>query len=272
MPDLRYHVISLISVFLALSIGLLLGIALADRGVITDQLQSEVTNIQRQLDDQRELIAERDGRIAELEERTSADEQLMQDLADTVVSASLNGVDVALVSGPWVEEQLVQDIQQTLTSEAGADLASYTSLPPPTVEDAGPATGPDRLETRILYLQEAREVLGLTTDADSPEVIVFVGGGEPPPETPEGSLEALEEAQRAMLEVWQEAGVRVVTAQPSYTERNEVPLFEELGIPSVDNADRAAGQAAVVQLANSTEDGAYGTRSTASEPFPPAPS
>jgi ABC-type proline/glycine betaine transport system permease subunit len=65
MPDLRYHLISLISVFLALAIGILLGVAMADRGVVSDRMEAEITSIQRQFARQQEEIGKQDEQIAE---------------------------------------------------------------------------------------------------------------------------------------------------------------------------------------------------------------
>lgn len=260
MPDLRYHVISLISVFLALAIGVLLGTAMADRGVISDQLQNEVTNIQNQLDQQRELIAERDARITNLQES-------VQGMSEAMISGELQEVEVALVYGPWADEEVAQNLQSTL-SEAGADLTSFERLPAPAPEEV---TGLDNADTELLYTDLATETLGAPGSPSAPEVIIFLGGGVPPQDTPEGVVETLTEAERAMFEVWLEAGVRVVAAEPANTGRSEIPLFQDIGVTSVDNADQAAGRAAVVQLATSLQDGSYGIKPTASDAFPPAP-
>lgn len=84
-------------------------------------------------------------------------------------------------------------------------------------------------------------------------------------------METLAAAERAMFKVWLDAGVRVVAVEPANTARSEIPLFQDVGVTSVDNVDQAAGQAAVVQLANSSQDGSYGIKPTASDIFPPAP-
>ena len=259
MPDLRYHVISLISVFLALAIGVLLGTAMADRGVISDQLQNEVTNIQNQLDQQQQLIAERDSRISTLQ-------QDVQSMSDTMISGKLQGRDVALIYGPWTDEAAVRDLQSVL-SDAGANLTSFEQLPAPTPQET---TGPETTSVDQTYTDAARSVLDVTGSLNSPEVVIFVGGGVPPEDAPEGTIETLEAAQRAMFEVWAGAGIRVVAAETSDTGRSEVPLFQDLGVTSVDNVDQATGQASVVQLATSFQDGSYGTKPTASDVFPPA--
>lgn len=262
MPDLRYHVISLISVFLALAIGVLLGIAMSDREIITDRLRSEVSGIQEQLDEQQQLLGERN-------EELSEQQRYLEEMSEVLMSDSLQGVDVALIRGPWASEDAAQDLQNALTTEAGANLTSFVRLPVPESVDGVPEDG---LDPETQYADEARDVLGFLGDAETPQVIVFVGGGELPPEVPEGSEEALESAQRAMFNVLLEAGVRVIATEPTSTPRSEIPLFQDLGVTSVDNVDAEVGQAAVVQLANSFEDGSYGTKPTASALFPPASS
>ena len=55
MFDLRYHVASLAAVFLALVIGILVGVGIADRGLDnakTGLLEREVASLQKQLDQQ----------------------------------------------------------------------------------------------------------------------------------------------------------------------------------------------------------------------------
>jgi len=109
-------------------------------------------------------------------------------------------------------------------------------------------------------------------------VIIFLGGGDPdlPEEAETEALEAVAQAQRAMFEVWREADseglpLRVVAAETSGSERSEVPLFEEVGVPSQDNAETPAGRAGVVLLAAGDASGAYGVKETASDPLPPPP-
>ena len=258
MPDLRYHVISLISVFLALAIGVLLGIAMSDREIITDQLRSEVSGIQERLDEQQQLLGERN-------EELSEQQRYLEEMSEVMISDNLQGVNVALIRGPWADEETAQELQNALISRAGADLTSFIRLPEPTpVDDPSvPATE---------YAGEAEDVLGFEGDAETPQVVVFIGGGEIPENAPEGSEETLDEAQRAMFDVLTESGVRIIATEPadSITSRSEIPLFQDLGIASVDNVDAEVGRAAVVRLANSLEDGSYGTKPTASALFPPS--
>ena len=266
MPDLRYHLISLISVFLALAIGILLGVAMADRGVVSDRMQAEITSIDRQLDRQQREIGEQNERIAE-------QEMMLERMSEVMIADSLKGEDVALVAGPYANPDIYRAVQGDL-SEAGANITTVETLEVP---------DPTEVTTKELTTQEAttqlesgyasavaREVLGFAgEDGEFPEVVIFVGGGDIPDDAPPGTLKALKAIQRRIFEMWLDAGVRVVGAESSDAGRSEVPLFQNVGIPSVDNADQPAGQAALIRLAATQIEGYYGTKDTASEPFPP---
>ena len=270
MPDLRYHVVSLISVFLALAIGVLLGIAMADNGVLDEQLRAQVSGIRADLDGQRALISEKDERIAALEERAAGDDAMLQGISEAVISGRLEGTNVALVVGPYADEGTARVLQDALAL-SGAALTSFTELQPP---------DPASLEIQTpeeQYAEEAARILASypTTDGmtpSGPETVVYLGGGDPPPGTDEQDLDALAAAEAAMFRVWQGADTRVVGAESSGDARSQVPQYNDLGLPSVDNADRPAGRAAIVLLAaGAAADGAYGTKGTAADPFPPVP-
>ena len=266
MPDLRYHLISLISVFLALAIGILLGVAMADRGVVSDRMQAEITSIEQQLDRQQREIGKQNERIAE-------QELMLERMSEVMIADSLQGEDVALVAGPYADPDTHQAVQGDL-SEAGANITTVETLevPDPT-EITGQELTTQEATTQLesgYATTVARQVLGYNgEDGEFPEVVVFVGGGDLPDDASPGTLKALKAVQRRMFVMWLDAGVRVVGAESSDAGRTEVPLFQNVGIPSVDNADQPAGRAALIRLAATEIEGYYGTKDTASEPFPP---
>jgi hypothetical protein len=265
VPDLRYHLISLISVFLALAIGILLGVAMADRGVVSNRVQAEIASIEQQLDRQQMEIDKRGAQIAE-------QEAMLGGMSEAMISESLEGRDVALVAGPYADPDMSGAVQSDL-SEAGANLTAFETLDAPepaeiTILENTSSGVTTRLEAN--YADDARRILGFNAEVqESPEIVVFAGGGEIPDDAPQATRERLDEAQREMFRVWLNAGVRVVGAEPTEAGHSDVSLFQDVGVPSVDHADQPAGRAALVQLAATDTDGSYGTKDTASEAFPP---
>jgi Copper transport outer membrane protein, MctB len=266
MPDLRYHLISLISVFLALAIGILLGVAMADRGVVSARVQAEITSIEQQLDRQQREIEEQNDQIVD-------QEAMLDRMSEVMISGSLQGTEVALVSGPYADPDVSGAVQSDLT-EAGANIIKVESLEPPEpaeitlLENTSPQAMTPLEDEYVGFARD--EILGLNGEIeDTPEIVIFVGGGEIPEGAPPDTRDALDSAQAEMFEVWLDAGVRVVGAEPLRAGHSEVELFQDVGIPAVVNADEPAGRAALIECA-ATEDceGTYGTKETATDPFP----
>jgi hypothetical protein len=266
MPDLRYHLISLISVFLALAIGILLGVAMADQGVVSGRVQAEITSIQQQLDRQQREIGKQNEQIAE-------QEGMLEGMSEAMIADRLQGEAVALVSGPYADPDVSGAVQGALDA-AGASIVRVESLEPPgpteitAVENTSPQSMTP-LEDE--YTDFAGEILGLGGEVagNTPEIVVFVGGGEVPEGAPPDTRDALDTAQTEMFEVWLDAGVRVVGAEPLRAGHSEVQLFQDVGIPSVTNADEPAGRAAIIECAAAEDcEGTYGTKDTATDAFP----
>jgi hypothetical protein len=266
MPDLRYHLISLISVFLALAIGILLGVAMSDRGVVSGRVQAEITSIQQQ-------FARQQKEIGKQNEQIDKQEAMLGGMSKVVISGSLKGKNVALISGPYADPEVSGAVQSDL-SEAGANITTVESLDPPepaelTLLEGTSPQAMTRLEAN--YADFARQTLGFTGEVENPpEIVIFVGGGAIPDDAPPGTRDALETAQAQMFNVWLNAGVRVVGAEPLRAGRSEVHLFQDVGIPSVTDADEPAGRAAIIECAAMEDcEGTYGTKATATDPFPP---
>ncbi len=265
MPDLRYHLISLISVFLALAIGILLGVAMADRGVVSGRVQAEITSIQQQLDRQQREIGRQDAQIAQ-------QEGMLEGMSEAMIADRLQGEAVALITGPYADPEVSGAVQGDLDA-AGASIIKVGSLEPPEpAEITALETTSQRAMTPLEdeYADFAREILGLTGEVEAaPEIVIFVGGGEVPEGAPPDTRDALDSAQAEMFDVWLDAGVRVVGAEPLRPGHSEVQLFQDVGIPSVTNADEPAGRAAIIECAVAEDcEGTYGTKGAATDPFP----
>jgi hypothetical protein len=262
VPDLRYHLISLISVFLALAIGILLGVAMADRGVVSNRVQAEITSIQQQLDRQQREIARRDEQIADKD-------ATLEGMSEVMISDSLQGKDVALVAGPFADTDVSGAVQSDL-SEAGANITTFETLEIPSPDEI---TGQE-LTTQLTsgYADDfAGQVLGFDSEeSEFPEIVIFVGGGKIPPDAQPGTLQALRNVQRRVFDIWLDAGARVIGAEPTVAGRSEVSFFQNAGVPSVVNADQPAGRAAIIRCARMEDcEGTYGTKESAAEAFPP---
>lgn len=116
MINLRYHIVSLTAVFLAIGIGLTLGSTFLDRATV-DNLNGQLEGLETRLDDREKRISELEDETDRLAERDAAlDEQ-----ANVLLTDRLSEVPVVLLAARGVEEADVQDTVQALVA-ASADV------------------------------------------------------------------------------------------------------------------------------------------------------
>jgi hypothetical protein len=116
--NLRYHIVSITAVFLALGIGLTLGSSFLDR-VTVDRLESQLNTVQERVDETRADNEELGERVGALEQR---DRDLAAALPERLLTDRLDGVPVLLIAAGGTSEGLVDQAVGALAS-AGADVA-----------------------------------------------------------------------------------------------------------------------------------------------------
>ncbi|WP_344308167.1 copper transporter, partial [Brevibacterium samyangense] len=119
MIDFRYHLVSLISVFLALAVGIVLG-AGPLREPIADSLQAQVDSLREDRDNLRLDLDEANTTIADADSYVTA-------TAGQLLSDTLTGVNVSLVVSDTVDAATVDAVTARL-GEAGGTLVGTTTL------------------------------------------------------------------------------------------------------------------------------------------------
>lgn len=141
MIDFRYHLVSIISVFLALAVGIVLG-AGPLKQPIGESLQSQVDSLRTDRDDLREKLDAANGSIEDLN-------TYITESAPALLTETLKGMKVTLVSTPNTPSQTIKDVQGRL-EDAGA-----------TVSDGG------QLTAEALKTEESEKALEALKEIDS---------------------------------------------------------------------------------------------------------
>ena len=119
MINFRFHVVSIIAVFLAIAIGTVLGSAFVGRGVV-DRLQNQIDRVQKNAD-------EANSENERLKSDAGATARYIDQTAAYAVGRSLPGVTVAVVSERGLEGGVL-DAQATLARDAGAAVPGVVWL------------------------------------------------------------------------------------------------------------------------------------------------
>lgn len=311
MIDFRYHLISLIAVFLALGLGILMGsVVLDDR--LVERLQARVSETIRSNGDLRARINDLDGRLTAFEEFASAAEAPLIDetlLGETVVLIEIEGTDGALVEGvrETIEraggevatalvlterfslsdrterDQLAlilgsssdtaRDLRTEVATTLGQEMSAAASR---NAERGGPVN-----ERFLQLMTELREndFIGVDSDEDSALVpagtlFMLLGGSEGEP-----AFDAIPIAL-TLANSLADGGAPALAAGTTRGAWGFVTAFRDDGkaqtqVSTVDNADTIPGRIAVVLALDEVERGLvghYGQEDGAEQALPEASS
>ncbi|MGH2590931.1 MAG: copper transporter [Actinomycetota bacterium] len=299
MISFRYHVVTVVAVFLALAIGLLGGGAFV-QPVLQQQLERQTQDLRRanadlreQLDDVRAELAALDGftfsALRYLAENrlfgTTAVIVAHEDVEDAVLgqtqqALSMGGTEVvaqlsalpSLVSDDLEAQTLLAEIvgapaapSEELPAATAAALAERLAAPP-----ADGALPEDDVLNRLLsagFLDTSATEGTLEQIGQPGQIVVVLAGGQA--ETPALAPEAF---AIPLVQALAELDVPVAAGESATTPVPFVQTVSGDGVVTVDDLDLSIGAAALVlgldRLLETGEGGAYGLKD-GTEPLPP---
>ena len=300
MISFRYHLVSIVAVFLALALGIVVGTTLLN-GPVTNRLRDDVNSLKQQRTDL-------NNRIKELQGQVDDAGQFASTYGAQLVAGTLTNTNVVLIALPGAstddEDGIARQIgaaggkvtarvgltDEYVDSTRGQDIISLATGPArpigvtlPTTDQAEQLaaallayvlTGHGAQSDLTQVLSGFSELHMVTTDGNgvtpSPSVVV-VGSGT----LRKNSYPAA--AELALVQALAKVKAHVVVAGDAATARGAGIVAEVRGsqvrtqTSTVDNADTASGQVATVLTlaqADKQQVGHYGTGSGADALFP----
>jgi len=125
--DFRYHLVSLVAVFLALAVGIVLG-----AGPLNDTLGHALEKQTQSLTAQKRDLQ---GQVTTLQGQVSYGEDVAADLVTPTVFGRLTGTRVVVVSAPGADTKLVASLTKVL-GQAGAIVTGHVKIDPSYVDPA----------------------------------------------------------------------------------------------------------------------------------------
>lgn len=283
MFDLRYHVASLTAVFVALIIGILVGVGISGRGFVDEAEREKLTNrigdLQVQLDASRQ-------RADDLERQQNAASDLARESYPVLVGGRLADKRFAVVFVGSVSDTL-GPVEQAI-EDAGGTVARLRSIEVPfdqrrlqqvqaalarrqalaryagegNLGDLGRAVGRELArggETPLLDALADAIIEQRTGDARIKVDGVVVIRSADPQRPPTAAF------VRGLYAGLSRAGVPVVGVETADAQRTAIPAFARSRLSTVDDVDAPAGQLALVLLLAGAQRGHYGVSDTATD-------
>jgi hypothetical protein len=275
MLDFRYHALSLVAVFLALGIGILLGTTIGDQLVseanrdLSSSLRGDVTEARREARGAREALEDREGFITES--------------FDRIAGSRLRGRNVTIVASGELPEDVEQGARDSV-EDAGGEIGGVAELvPPPTLPELGAAI-PRRFDG-LLANDPRTAALGRSVGramaaggalarrladrfpdrfrGDFPRADAIVYFRDPGADR-NGDQERFEQG---LIDGLQSLRDPVVGVEALDTDPSQIQFYEDRMPASVDNVDTPGGHVALV-LALDGARGNFGFKSSADAPLP----
>jgi hypothetical protein len=285
MFDLRYHVASLAAVFLALIIGILVGVGISDRGLVDSAkkslLESQVASLQRQLDESSQQSTNR-------ERERQAARTFINETYPVLVRNRLRGKRIAVIFVGSAKGAMRSTVSSALR-DAGAEQVRLRAVKVPvdpqqidTELAAQPAAigllGKNRLESLGHALGREAVVGGETPlwDSLTDPVGERVGGSKAPADgvvvvrTVPPQRNGTSRFLLGLYSGLASAGPPAVGVESTDAANPATQVFHQGGLSTVDDVDTAVGRLALVLVLAGAQPGQYGVKDSAGGgPLPP---
>ena len=283
MFDFRYHALSLVSVFLALVLGLLLGVAIGDRGLVSSAERDVRASLRG---DVRKAQAESENLRAQLDEQN----KFLQEAYPLMVGSRLIGERVGVVTLGDVSDQEIGNVRDALEATGGrltSVVSIRTPLDLPSISTAAAGTAFQNLQVEPKLVKRFGERIGVgyvsgggrLLDKVHRELLASSSGAlggvdsvvviREPRTFQKPQQNVLDDFEDGLMTGLSNNNGTVVGVETTDTDPSQVGWYRDHDLASVVDVDQLPGRAALV-FALAGADGAFGTKSTADGLLPKA--
>jgi hypothetical protein len=276
--DFRYHALSLIAVLIALAVGLLLGVAIGDKGLVSSAENNLRASLRSQVHHYQEQVSTLNGQLStatDVERQlysVGVRGQLQNERIGVIALGGLpssilsDTIDALQGSGGTVHSKSVVSVPLNLDALGNAARGTryqFLSLNPQLVQEFGRRIGVQMTDGGGL-LQNVSGAL-LTGDSNGQlngmDAIVLYRDDPSNENLDDQQSAALNSFEQGLVQGLSARGVPVVGVQESDTSPSQIDWYKQMKLSSsVDDIDEITGQISLV-YALAGVNGYYGTRS-----------
>jgi len=282
--NLRYHIASLVAVFLALGIGILIGSTLPGNDALMKQQKQLSDHLEVQLDSLLKRNEAVQVRASSLEMDNNIQRQFEKQILPALIAGKLQGHNIALIetNGYGFPEDLTQTLQaagasvQSVTTilnglEVGDKNKLLTALNWQDMKDEDIAPRLAAEMARSVAEGDGKKILATLAQLEMIKTqgtygiplsdVVIVGGSV------DESMIKAESVDIPIIDYFQGKKITVFGTEQSGVMHSYMKDYQKKRISTVDNVESIPGQVALV-LAISGKPGHYGIKSTAQKLLP----
>ncbi len=287
MFDFRYHALSLTAVFIALAVGLLLGVAIGDSGLVS----SAERNIRESL---RGDVADADRRLQVARAQSAQADRFEREVYPLLVDGQLEGRSIGVVFLGDSEDEIGSDIRDALRDTGATIRAVAATGDKPDLMEAGRVAAGTRYDQLAASAEPELDLVGdfgfrigaqlarpgRLIERELPVVFDTFNGDLAPvdsvvivydrPSTDKGyARSARDRFDQQLVRGIKESRIPLVGVERSSADPSRIGWYKDRDISSVDDVDETSGRAALVFTLQGRE-GAFGRKDGADGLLPDA--
>lgn len=270
--NIRYLVITLIAVFIALGIGILIGFQLDSNDIILQQQQELIASLETTFDDLTQTNQTLQTQVEDLQNSLKQDRIFMENIIADYLKYKLNDVNIVIIETS--ENPLYPHLKHTLQM-AGANINASVVITDKVLvigedqEEATPETPIAKLivdsiaygETEGLNQLQQQGFIEVNGNFDiTPDFVILAGGNNI-------KTNKVEIVDVPLIRELKKTNITVVGVEGSNVEHSYMDYYKKERISTVDNVDTIIGQTSLV-LVMTGKEGNYGIKKTANALLP----
>ena len=279
--NLKYHIVSLVAVFLALGLGIFIGTAIPGSDALNSQQQELTSSLESQMGIMKQKNQHLQSRISTLEMDNNIQRQFESHVLPVLLADKLKGRKVAIIG--TTGQRLVDDLVETF-SLAGAGVQSITILigfelsHGNDLSEKMESPESSREGTLRIAKEVAQAVLSGSTDklktlagqnfikiggtyGGPVDDVILVGGSN------DSQIMNIESLDFPLIDSLKSGGLPVYGVEESSAAYSYIKAYQKKGISTVDNVDTVPGQVSLV-YAILGNPGQYGVKASARALWP----
>jgi len=282
--NIKYLVITVISIFLALGIGILIGIQIDSQDIILEQQEITVQRMENKFDELNRINLDLQNEVKQLSAANNINENYIKNIFPDYIKNKLSGVHIIILE--TADEYTYTSMRQALKT-AGAQVTSVTiisdkllymndeeisnimeyfavderdNIIPVILKRIAVTIAGNYNPDDIAFLIE-KGIIYVNGDLQQPaDYVVLAGGSSEKNNKPEIiDIPLIKELKKLSLPL---VGVETTTVETSYIE-----IYKKQKLSTVDNVDTIIGQTSLILVINGKE-GNYGVKKSAQALMP----
>lgn len=267
LPGMRFYIVSIVSIFIALGIGIYIGFSIDSQELIFEQKE----NIIDILESQFELLVDENNKVKEENKSIELENKLMDEYTKLsyyyIINNRLTGINVGIIetNSDYIISSIGNDLE-----EAGANVMNLTTLNNTIV---------DRIDLDNILSIIVESIINAGVNEDfielkNEDIINCIGNYKEPIDyliisggSFEDPKERINKVDKHIIQISKEYNIPVIGIEKYKVNYSYMDTYNNFGITTVDNVDMLMGKVALI-LAMEGNAGNYGIKPTAKSLIP----